>query len=234
MDPVLSIYSEVVAEYKADMLRQLEVRLAARSDAHALSSITNEFMAEQIASLKALSLDLDIRLSRLTSRSIPATLDNAASAITMPVVYGPETTITMGSSIATYGLYITEGWGSNPFRWSGPTTAFGFIAHLDRRSVMHGSMKIMTRISDHVVIEEVRIDGGPVPSAWHQDPMGCDFIIPRRDGLEPLLQPTLISFKLNEVLAPSVKDSASNDHRPLGIALQSISIGDGLGPFTTS
>jgi hypothetical protein len=234
MDPVLSIYYEVVAEYKADLLRQLEMRLAARSDAHALSTITNEFIAEQIASLKALSLDLDIRLSRLNSRSIPAALDNAASAITMPVVYGPATTITMGSSIATYGLYITENWGTNPFRWSGPTTAFGFIAHLNRDTDMHGSVRILTRIAESVLIQEVRIDGSPVPSAWHEHPMRCDFVLPRRDGLEPLLQPTLISFKLNEVLPPSAKDPASTDHRPLGIGLQSISLHHGLGPFATS
>ena len=224
MDQFLAMYNEVTAEFFHDLKRRLDIKLYSVGDPFSAAALTNDFVASELAQLRAQMLDLDLRVSQIVSHSRTSALLSAASTIAMPRVYGPGESIGMGDSIATYGFYMPENPESGPFRWSGPITNCGFIAHIDRSSSIIVSIPILFSITPEVKVVSVHVDGVSLAFTV-DDPKSLRFQLPALShGDDLLFTPTLFSFTLNKVVRVSELNPTSVDHRTIGIAVHKINL----------
>jgi hypothetical protein len=223
MDYFFIIYQEMVDEFYNDIKRRLEV-CQSESDAYAVGRATNDFIAKELAQLKAQLLDVDLRLSQIAPTASIATLATSASFLPMPNVYAKNDIISIADPIATYGFQRVETLpDGSSFSWSGPTTSSGLIAHIDRTSALKASIYILGRIVPDIIITRAYVDGNPVSHVADEQWLHLDLpaISP---GKEPLFTPTLLSFSVNKVIRPIDLDESSLDSRALGIAISKINL----------
>jgi hypothetical protein len=224
MDPFLAIYSEVTAEFCNDLKRRLEITLHSVSDPFATAALTNDFVVSELAQLRAQMLDLDLRISQIVCDSRKSALLSAATSIAMPKIYGSSETIRMGDPIATYGFYMLEDTKKGHFRWSGPITNCGLIAHIDRASSISATVPILSLVTPEVTVVDVHVDGEPVAFTLDH-PHTLRFQLPAlTQGDDLLFTPTLFSFTVNKVVRVSDLNPNSADHRAIGIAIQEINL----------
>jgi hypothetical protein len=224
MDQFLAIYNEVTAEFYNDLKRRLEITLHSVSDPFSTAALTNDFVVNELAQLRAQMLDLDLRVSQIVSDSRKSALLSAATTIAMPKVYQASESISMGDPIATYGFYMLEDTKHGSFRWSGPITNCGFIAHIDRANSISATIPILSFGSPAITVVDVHIDGHPVAFTLDH-PQSLRFQLPAlSQGDDLLFTPTLFSFTLNKVVRVSELNPTSVDHRTIGIAVHKINL----------